>query len=194
MARDIEEFLRKAAERRAQQKSGQKPGQNPNQRPQTPNPPRQQTRRQSEPVIIDQVEVVQPKRETLKAKLKEKKDQKDRKDQQRQQAKDMRRQSVSEHVSSHIDTSGVTRIASKLGDRIASVHDQVDARVHEHLDHDISRVDDNPTITDDMESEIFGKAKPVMANKLRAMLADPDAVGNAIILAEILKRPDFEDE
>ena len=182
MARDIEEFLRKAAERRAQQKTGNQPQQK--------TPPRQQPARREEPIVVEGIEIVEVptassaeprKMGQLKERLKVK-----------HEAEDMRRQSVSEHVKSHIDTSSVTRRADQLGDRIASVHDRVESQVHAHLDHDISKVDDKPTITDDPSPAIFGKKDMSVPNQLKAMLSDPDQVGNAILLAEILKRPDFD--
>ncbi len=177
MARDIEEFLRKAAERRQQQKAGgQQP---PPKQPPRQQPPRQQQPRPQEPLIIDDVEIVKrrPPKPT-----------------QRQIPKkqsNIRNESVADHVKSHIDTSSIGRHADRLGDRIASVHDQVDQRIHRRLDRDLTEIDDRPTITDDPSPEIFGKRKSLVAGDIRKLLQDPKSVGQAILVAEILKRRDF---
>lgn len=174
MPRDIEEFLRKAAERRAKQKAGQQPP------PSTP-PAR---RPDPEPLIVEGVEIVEP--EPVKPRIKS------RLEKRKIGKPDMRRESVADHVKRHMDTSHLGEQSSNLGERIASVHDQIDDQVHAHLDHDISKVDDKPTITDDPPPAIFGKRTAKGAKLLREMLSNPQEVGNAILLAEILKRPDFD--
>jgi hypothetical protein len=59
------------------------------------------------------------------------------------------------------------------------------------LDHNVGKIDDTETVTDDPSPEIVGRQDKSAANKLRKLLADPKSVGQAIILAEILKRPEF---
>ncbi len=182
MARDIEEFLRKAAERRKQQKSGDTPKQQP---------PRQQPPRRQEPIEEVQAELVRPtpiqRRQDPRSKPPKAKPLRE----QPRKKSNLRDQSVSAHVKSHIDTSDIAAHAENLGDRISSVHDQVEARIHQHLDHDITVIDDTPTITDDAPAEIFGKQSDDAVKELRKLLASPKSVGQAIILAEILKRPEF---
>lgn len=176
MARDIEEFLRRAAERRQQQKGGGKPA------PPRPKPPQQ--RRRQEPIEPEIVEIVEeprrlkPKPKPLQQKLKKNKP-------------NLREQSVSEHVNTYIDTSDIAEQAELLGDGIADIHNQVEAEVHQHLDHDLTALDDNPSVTDQLPSKIFGKPSQKFAKELREMLGNPKTVGKAIILAEILKRPNF---
>ena len=179
MARDIEEFLRKAAERRQQQKAGGPPKQQPPQR----QPPRQQ-----DPILEVEAELVRPapfKRKPMPQKQPQSTPVRDR---PRKQA-NLREQSVSQPVKSHIDTSDIASRADTLGDRISRVHDQVESRVHQHLDHDISKIDDRPTITDDAPPAIVGAASNDAVIELRRLLANPKSVGQAIVLAEILKRP-----
>lgn len=179
MARDIEEFLRRAAERRQQQKGGQPAKPPRQQQPPRQQPPRQQPPQQRQPVrrqrpvepeIVDAIPVA-------------------RKQQPKKRAPSLRQQSVSEHVKSHIDTTDIGAHAELLGDRIADVHEQVAATVHQHLDHDLTELDDNPSITDLPSPKIFGAKTDAFAAELRQMLNDPKSVGKAIILAEILKRP-----
>ena len=170
MARDIEEFLRKAAERRQQQKAGGTPA--PQQPPQARQPQRPApapakarplpSRAPVEPVVvIEEAEIVEEPRLTPKFK-------------------------------SSIDTSSVSSHADALGKGIKSVHERVEADVHQHLDHNVGKIDDTETITDDPSPKIFGAKSMAATNELRKLLASKKSVGQAIILAEILKRPDFD--
>ena len=170
MAKDIEDFLRRAAERRRQQQQP-KPAPPPPPPPPTP-PPRQRRPEPVEPIILDDVEIVDeyPTR----------------------QVGGLRQQSVQEHVREYLDTSDIASHAENLGQRISNVSRQVDQRIHQHLDHDISKIDDRPTVTDDPPPAIFGAKSSELAKELRQMLANPKAVGKAIFLAEILKRPDWD--
>lgn len=177
MAKDIEDFLRRAAERRRQQQGQSPPSQPPVARPvPPPEAPRpvplsQRMPQPVEPIIIDDVEIVEAVVERPSR---------------------LARQSVEEHVRSHIDTSSIAQNSSRLGSRIAQVAKEVDNRVHQHLDHDLSKIDDQPTVTDDPPPAIVGAANKDFANELRKMLSNPQAVGKAVFLAEILKRPDWD--
>ncbi|MDA7887613.1 hypothetical protein N9B12_00990 [bacterium] len=187
MARDIEEFLRKAAERRQQQKSGagkppesRRPASRPQSRPPEP--------RRLEPQVVE-AEVVRAKPLTSRVKT--------RKQQRAPGAKpapkrNLRDQSVAEHVRSHIDTSSIATHAENLGDRIASVHDKVDASIHRRLDHDLTEIDDTPSVTDNLSAAAMEASGVPMSEQLRRMLQNPKTVGHAILLAEVLKRPDFD--
>jgi len=159
MARDIEEFLRKAAERRKQQKSGNtsQPKQQPSQQkqpqqrrpPQTRSQPSQpqspQPRRPAQPlpshapaaepvVVLDSSAIIDEPR-------------------------------LTPHLKSSIDTTSISRHADALGSGISSAAAKVKENVSRHLDHNV---------------------------ELRSLLANKKSVGQAIILAEILKRPDFD--
>ncbi len=180
MAKDIEEFLRRAAERRRQKQSGQQPAQStpPRQQPEPPQrtPLREQARReparpQPQPVdaiiIDDEVEVVKPQR-------------------------DIRRQSVQDHVASHINTSDIQSHATSLGKTISSVSGQVDARVHRNLDHDLTKLDDRPTVTDDPPPAMVGVPDGSLVKEILEGLKSPRAAGRSILIAEILKRPEWD--
>jgi hypothetical protein len=116
MARDIEEFLRRAAERRQQQKAGNKP--KPAQRP-------AQEAEIVQPEIVRTQMPSQRRADVAKPKVKTPRPTKQR---------DMRHESVADHVKSHLDTSRIAEHAENLGDRIASVHDQVDQEIHQPAD------------------------------------------------------------
>ncbi len=107
---------------------------------------------------------------------------------------EMRNESVSEHVSRHLDTNRISEKSRQLGQRITSVHDQVDAEVHRHLDHDISVVDDTPTITDDPRTSVKGARTSRAAVELLQMLSQPKTIRQAILISEILNRPSFDDD
>ena len=186
MARDIEEFLRRAAERRNKQKQGG--GAKPPSRQQPPRqqPPRQQTprqrqppRRQPPPVEAEIVDAVPVSRRRQNPKPKQPK------------KKSLREQRVAKHVRGSIDVSDVSARADTLGDRIADVHDQVESAVHKRLDHDLTAIDDTQSITELPPPKIFGAKSDAFAEELREMLKNPQMVGKAIILADILKRPEF---
>lgn len=174
MARDIEEFLRRAAERRQQQKN------------QGQQPPPTQTVRQPIPEI--EVEVVKPRTPAPPPRIKTKV-----RPNVGKKPIDYRQQSVSEHVEQHLDTSRIAQHAEQLGDRIASVHDQVDQEIHRRLDHDVSKIDDRPTITDDPRPGVVGgdKVNPIAAELLK-MLSNPTSIRQAILLSEILKKPNWD--
>jgi len=193
MARDIEEFLRRAAERRKQQKQGGAPKQPPQrQPPQRQQPPRQQTPLQPKPPQRQQPRRQPPppiEAEIVEAVPVSRRRQQPRTGQQKK--KPLREQSVAKHVRTHIDVSDVSARADTLGDRIENVHDQIEAKVHKHLDHDLTELDDTASVTELPPPKIFGAKSDAFAQELREMLANPHQVGKAIILAEILKRPDF---
>lgn len=175
MARDIEEFLRRAAERRQQQK-------NQGQKPKPARPVRQ-------PLPEIEVEIVEPRADKPL-----RKNQNVRPGKAKQQ-KDLRHQSVSEHVKQHLDTSKIAQHAENLGDRIASVHDKVDQAIHRRLDHNVSKIDDRPTITDDPRPGVVGGDEIIpIAVELLEMLSQPKSIRQAILLSEILKRPEWDSD
>ncbi len=189
MARDIEEFLRKAAERRQQKVGGGK----------APQSLRPASRPQSRPVEPPRVEPQVVEAEIVRAKP-----QASRLtggNQQRSPGvkaapvapkRSLREEGVAEHVRNRIDTSGIAAHAENLGDRIASVHGQVDAGIHQRLDHDLTEIDDSPSVTDSLSAAAMKDSGVPMAEQLRRMLKNPKTVGHAILLAEVLRRPDFD--
>lgn len=190
MARDIEEFLRKAAERRNQQ---QRPGQPPPQRnppraepPQQPSPVRNrlQPRGDVEPEIIEDIEVLEFS---------------DRRPHQSKSAKSRPIGSGSKRSSSSSSRlTSQTSHSAELGKRVSQVKDKFERNVHRHLDHEISKVDATTSLKPTRQDSSRGsagkkeKASPMVVG-LRKMLARPETMGQAILAAEILKRPNFDD-
>ena len=174
MARDIEEFLRKAAERRKQQSGGGAPTpQQPKPRPplaqQPPRqPPPQRPRPASRPaapiepvIVLDQADIVEKPR-------------------------------LAPNFKSSIDTSSISEHADALGQGVRNAAQRVDDNISRHLDHNVGKIDDTDTITDDPSAKIVGAKNMTVVTDLRKLLSSKKSVGQAIILAEILKRPDFD--
>ena len=186
MARDIEEFLRRAAERRKQQKQGGAPKpparqQQPRQQPprQRQQPPRQPQRRQPPPVEAEIVDPVPASRRRQNPQSKKPK------------KKSLREQRVATHVRDSIDVSDVSARADTLGNRIADAHKKVGSTVSKHLDRDLPALDDTQSVTELPPPKIFGAESDEFVEELREMLRNPQMVGKAIILADILKRPEI---
>jgi hypothetical protein len=193
MARDIEEFLRKAAERRRQQQA-EKQGQQPTARKPdivsrqptraTEQPWKRQTSRNrpTQPDIIEVVEVldddvieaqpVQPRRGANSG---------------------SRRQSVQSEVQSHIDTSKIARHAEELGRLKAQTSGDVDA-VKEKFDRGAKKFESKRVGSDNTDSDIVGQDVSAVASDLVNMLRDPKSIQQAILVSEILRRPGFDDE
>lgn len=167
MARDIEEFLRRAAERRNQQMQQQKQAQ-PNQA--QPNQAQRKQPSQRLREVISEVEIVETS-----------------------QPPAMRQQGVAEHVRSHINTSGIAKHARSLGERIQNVDDSVAERLGSKFDRDFSEMDERATITDDGQRQTTRDDSSQIARELVQMLKSPATIRQAIIVSEILKRPDFEE-
>lgn len=179
MARNIEEFLKRAAERRKQQQQN---------RPPPPAQP-QKARRVVEPAeveIVDPIQVVKPAKSRSKPR-------KSLSQKRPNLKRDMRDQSVSEHVRQHIDTRDVSEHADHLGERIQDVDDQVSERIHRKFDHDVGQLDDMPTVQDDEVATVTDTQYSRLANDLLKMLSNPESVRQAILVSEILSRPNFDE-
>ncbi len=159
MARDIEEFLRQAAQRRNQQARQQA-------RP--PSPSDVSSQRSSE--VIRDVEIVEVASPAT-----------------------LRQQGVAEHVRSHINTADIADHARHLGERIQNVDEVVADRLGAKFDHDVSKLDDRETVTDDAIEHTLKNDSSQVQHELIAMLSSPRTIRQAILVSEVLKRPDFED-
>lgn len=172
MARDIEEFLRRAAERRKKQlkqKQGGEAGQQPQQQRQ---PPVQRPTRAQQPprrlvISEDQVEVV------------------------RDRKTDLRDESVTQHVARHLDSSSITEHASHLAENLEQADERLEERLHEKFDHDLGSLQDRKR-QEHVAPIVTVQAISPMANDLIDMLKSPKSVRQAIIIAEVLKRPNFD--
>jgi len=104
-------------------------------------------------------------------------------------------ESVSAHVADDIDTSDITQHASRLGDHasrlgaeVGQADDKLEERLHEKFDHELSNIHDD-TVTDDTGVGRPGRV-PSTAGEIAAMFRSPKSIRQAIILNEILNRPE----
>ncbi len=166
MPRDIEEFLKMAAKRRQQQK--QQSG-NTGQRPAQPTPARRRLAQQSRPPVqpaADDIVIIGSSDGTMQP------------------------VSVSNHVRQHLDTSDISDHATQLGEEVALADEKLDARLHQTFDHQLGRLkkrQDVETLTTTTSKDV----SPIAADLLD-MLSNPKSIRQAILLNEILKRPEFD--
>lgn len=167
MARDIEEFLRRAAERRKQAQQGGGGGAQqrpPAQRPVQP-PPRQ---------TISERDIVVPARVAFPE----------------QQPHSIGQESIDEHVRRHIDVSDIVEHVDHLAEDIEQADERMDAHLDEVFDHDVGKLGSGKGATDELNRST--RSNKATTGLLR-MLQDPASVRQSIVIAEILKRPDFSD-
>lgn len=171
MPRDIEEFLKMAAQRRQQQRQKGKAagiGRPPaRQAPADPSMPSAE-----DPIIILSGGTPGPN-----------------------SPPEPQRQTVAEHVRAYIDTSDVTEVSQQLGEEVALADDKMDARLHRTFDHSVGHL---PLAAREsaFATTTTTTAKQVSpaADALLGMLSHPESIQQAILLSEILKRPSFDDE
>jgi len=174
MARDIEEFLRRAAERRkqAQQGGGQKrpPAQRP---PAQRNPPRKPPPR----LTITENDIVESRKSVSSNKL-----------------PSAEKESVSDHVRRYLDTSDIAEHVEHLGDEIEQADERMEAHLDDVFDHDVGKLSarKRKSVTD-QKLPVMGEDNKV-AKSILKLLQNPKTVRQSILVAEILKRPDFDDE
>jgi hypothetical protein len=90
-------------------------------------------------------------------------------------------EAVADHVTQHLDTSDITSRTSLLGATVGMADDKLEARIHGKFDHDLSKIDERPTVA----------AEPVKptASEIAELLRSPKSIRQAVILSEILNRP-----
>ncbi len=158
MSDEIEEFIRRAAERRKQSQGQRKP----ETRPQSQSP--------SRPRSLPQQDVVEA--EIVSAEVVE---------------------HVSSSVAQHLSNRQFADRASHLGEETALADDKLEAHLHQKFDHQIGRLGKS-TLKDQDLGETAGSAATVgyvsSSQVLADLLRSPQSIRNAIILKEILDRPE----
>lgn len=174
MPRDIEEFLKMAAQRRQQQRQKGKASGGASQTPPAKRPPAVQPQPPSseDPIIILSGGTPGPK-----------------------PTSGPYTQSVSEHVRSYIDTSDVSDVSQQLGEEVALADDKMDARLQRTFDHSVGNLplaaQESAFLT---TTTTTAKQVSPAADALLNMLSNPESIQQVILLSEILKRPSFDDE
>jgi len=174
VAKNIEEFLRMAAARRQQQGSAVPKQVNPQPQNQPTATPRISTptnRQQSGPEVIeivDDIEIVDP----------------------------IRGQSVGTHVRSHINTSDIAEHTRQLGEQVSQASEVVERRLHQKFDHEVGHLGADHIADANEYSAEFVHAEhddvAPRAKELAEMLKSPKTFRQAIIMSEILNRPNFD--
>lgn len=98
------------------------------------------------------------------------------------------------HVREHLDTGDFDRRAAELGDEVAQADEQIDERLHETFDHDVGRLAGRPG---EPRSDTAGEPEDRMAELpsaaavgLAAMFSNAQNIRQAIVISEILTRPE----
>ena len=185
MARDIEEFLRRAAERRKKQQQQQQQGgarrAQPPQRQQPPvqrqpvrqpvrQPPRQPPKQRPNTLVdAKEIEFVTPKKKPH----------------------DYHDESVQDHVKHYINTQDIADHAENLGERLSQTDERADERIHKKFDHEVGQLGKKPSVTDAITESTGDDISPI-AQDLLELLSKPKTIRQAILVSEILKRPNFD--
>lgn len=122
------------------------------------------------------------------------------------------RESVADHVDSHIKSNPVGRDSKRLGQSVADEIDRIEDHVHDVFDHTLGSLKETkPRVTnekDDIDDRGTDSSvwEDVGAKQQRAadetakrnteileMLRSPQNIRQAIIMAEVLKRPSFDE-
>lgn len=195
MARDIEEFLRRAAERR-KQNQGQSAPKPP---PAAERPPASD--RKSKPRLADEADArkspdeLDPYRELPRSReagqSKPAPPPKAPPVSRQQKPQQRRRESIADHVRDAIVVTDVTERAETLGQEVGLADEKLEARL-EKFDHKIGALEGMSSIQDD-RVEIKGQDKSHLAVSLLELLKQPQTVKQSILISEILKRPNFDD-
>ncbi len=89
-------------------------------------------------------------------------------------------------ASRKLDTTDVTGHANHLGDRLGQREERLESQRHKKFDRDLTTLDDHAKTVDQQQTAATGMTGSVIADMLRK----PENIRSAIILSEILKRPD----
>lgn len=178
MPDEVEEFLRRVAQMRAQAEAQQRAQQQrprqqqPPQRPAPPPPPQRPPARLVPASPPDSVYEVITEAEVVDAELAEQGDRVGR-----QVARDLRgTEAIAEHT-------------RHLGEEVDQADDKLEAHLHQVFDHQLGRL--KKTATDAPAPPAPSDRPPAYsAANIAQLLLSPDNIRNAIILGEILKRPD----
>lgn len=174
MARDIEEFLRKAAERRAAQQKGQRPasppvsGQSAPPASARPSPGRPSVGGGSAVPELEEEPDPFPTGQT-----------------------------VSEHVQKHIDSgpSEIARQTRQLGERVGRAGKKVQERVQQKFDHEVGQLAESqakPVQQKAVEPIQRPAASAYSPGTIAALMRSPQSLRQAIIVSELLKRPEWD--
>jgi hypothetical protein len=95
------------------------------------------------------------------------------------------RESVGTHVSQHMSTADITEHASKLGLEVSNADEKMTAHLQERFQHQLGAFQQSQQPTETRRTR--GSA----AAEIAQLMKSPQGVRQAVIVSEILRRPDF---
>jgi hypothetical protein len=105
------------------------------------------------------------------------------------------RTSVEQHVAQHFDTRQFEERASHLGEGVDQADERMEARIHQSLDHSLGQLGAQAPAAVSAAQQAQRtqlSSYAAAAAGLAHLLVDPQNLRQAIILNEVLRRPDFD--
>ena len=101
-----------------------------------------------------------------------------------------RPKTVAEHVAEHVSAASqeFDKEVADLGERVRRADEQFDVQLHQKFDHELGSLAARPATGGSDQPLTAQRATP--AAQIAALLATPDGVRQAIVLNEILRRPE----
>ena len=101
------------------------------------------------------------------------------------------------HVNRHILTGGIGQRNAHLGEEIGQADERIEGHLSSVFDHQVGQLSHADrqinTISQGTDASIYkapGSNETQLATQIRAMLASPQQAGAALVLSEILRRPE----
>jgi len=93
-------------------------------------------------------------------------------------------------IQPRVDTREIVEHVAHLGERVGETIQKVEERIHEKFDHDVGRFDKSQQLSSGPSTQ--ASKQPVQSNPLARLFANPENLRQAIIMREILERPNFD--
>lgn len=103
---------------------------------------------------------------------------------------------LEKHLEHHVDTSQIARHTAQMGQEVAEADEQMEAHIHEKFDHQIGTLKSTLAETPIPQHEHFQSHDDMVTiegtsgKKLASLLKNRDGMRRAIVLSEILNRPE----
>ena len=105
---------------------------------------------------------------------------------------------IKQHVGKYLDAGEFRRRAAELGEEVAQTDEQLEQRLHTKFDREVSRLTDRPGESASMPragqaeepEDRLAELPSTAAAGLAAMLSRPESIRQAIVISEILTRPE----
>jgi len=105
---------------------------------------------------------------------------------------------VGDHVTRHINTSDFGERMSHMGEDVDRADDRMESHLHEYFEHALgdlggatSRASNSTLDDDNAPQDPIDPKKAKTKFNIRQLLRSPSSIRDAIVLSEILRKPDF---